>query len=77
MREDHVRPGLLYLGTETGMYVSWDQGEHWQSLQLDLPNTPINDLIIQRRENDLVAATSGRSFWILDDLTPLQNAAGG
>jgi hypothetical protein len=75
VREDHVRPGLLYLGTETGMYVSWDQGEHWQSLQLDLPNTPINDLIIQRRENDLVAATSGRSFWILDDLTPLQNAA--
>ena len=43
-------------------------------MQLDLPNTPINDLIIQRRENDLVAATSGRSFWILDDLTPLQNA---
>ncbi len=74
VREDHVRPGLLYLGTETGMYVSWDQGGHWQSLQLDLPNTPINDLIIQRRENDLVAATSGRSFWILDDLTPLQNA---
>ena len=74
VREDPVRPGLLYLGTETGMYVSWDQGEHWQSLQLDLPNTPINDLIIQRRENDLVAATSGRSFWILDDLTPLQNA---
>ena len=74
VREDPVRPGLLYLGTETGMYVSWDQGGHWQSLQLDLPNTPINDLIIQRRENDLVAATSGRSFWILDDLTPLQNA---
>ncbi|MCH2464093.1 MAG: glycosyl hydrolase, partial [Gemmatimonadetes bacterium] len=74
VREDPVRPGLLYLGTETGMYVSWDQGGHWQSLQLDLPNTPINDLIIQRRENALVAATSGRSFWILDDLTPLQNA---
>ena len=74
VREDPVRPGLLYLGTETGIYVSWDAGEHWQSLRLNLPNTPINDLIIQRRENDLVAATSGRSFWILDDLTPLQTA---
>ncbi len=74
VREDPVRPGLLYLGAETGIYVSWDEGEHWQSLQLNLPNTPINDLIVQRRENDLVAATSGRSFWILDDLTPLQNA---
>ena len=74
VREDPVRPGLLYLGTETGIYVSWDTGEHWQSLQLDLPNTPVNDLVVQRRENDLVAATSGRSFWILDDLTPLQHA---
>ncbi len=74
VREDPVRPGLLYLGTETGLYVSWDQGERWQSLQLNLPNTPINDLIVQGPENDLVAATSGRSFWILDDLTPLQHA---
>ena len=74
VREDPVRPGLLYLGTETGMFVSWDQGMRWQSLQLNLPNTPINDLIIQRRENDLVAATSGRSFWVLDDLSPLQQA---
>ncbi|MDA0311871.1 MAG: glycosyl hydrolase [Gemmatimonadetes bacterium] len=74
VREDPVRPGLLYLGTETGLYISWNQGEQWQQAQLNLPNTPINDLIIQRRENDLVAATAGRSFWILDDLTPLQNA---
>ena len=74
VREDPVRPGLLYMGTETGMFVSWDQGERWQPLQLNLPNTPINDLIVQKRENDLVAATSGRSFWVLDDLTPLQQA---
>ena len=74
VREDPVRPGLLYMGTETGVFVSFDAGENWQSLQLDLPNTPINDLIIQKRENDLVAATSGRSFWVLDDLSPLQQA---
>ncbi|MDG2241223.1 MAG: hypothetical protein P8L30_13555 [Longimicrobiales bacterium] len=74
VREDPVRPGLLYMGTETGIFASWDQGENWQPMQLNLPNTPINDLIVQRRENDLVAATSGRSFWILDDLTPMQNA---
>ncbi len=74
VREDPVRPGLLYLGTELGAYVSWDQGRHWQSLQLDLPLTPVNDLVVQRRENDLVAATGGRSFYILDDLTPLQRA---
>lgn len=74
VREDPVRPGLLYLGTELGMYVSWDQGRRWQPMQLNLPQTPINDLMVQRRENDLVAATSGRSFWILDDLAPLQQA---
>lgn len=77
VREDPVRPGLLYLGTETGMFVSFDFGANWQSLQLDLPNTPINDLTIQRRENDLVAATSGRGFWVLDDLSPLQQAVDG
>jgi photosystem II stability/assembly factor-like uncharacterized protein len=74
VREDPVRPGLLYLGTELGMYVSWDRGERWQPMQLNLPLTPITDLMVQRRENDLVAATSGRSFWILDDLAPLQQA---
>jgi photosystem II stability/assembly factor-like uncharacterized protein len=74
VREDPVRPGLLYLGTETGMFVSFDFGVRWQELQLDLPNTPINDLIVQARENDLVAATSGRGFWVLDDLSPLQQA---
>jgi photosystem II stability/assembly factor-like uncharacterized protein len=75
VREDPTTPGLLYAGTELGMYVSFDAGEHWQSLQLNLPNTPINDLMVHERENDLVVATSGRSFWILDDLSPLQQAA--
>jgi hypothetical protein len=70
VREDPVRQGLLYAGTETGAYVSFDDGEHWQSLQLNLPVTPITDLKI--RNGDLVAATSGRSFWILDDLSPLR-----
>lgn len=74
VREDPRTPGLLYAGTETGVYVSFDGGQMWQSLQLNLPNTPINDLIVQERENDLVVATSGRSFWILDDLSPLQQA---
>jgi photosystem II stability/assembly factor-like uncharacterized protein len=74
VREDPVRPGLLYAGTETGIYVSFDGGNRWRSLQLNLPLTPINDLIVQDRENDLVVATSGRSFWILDDLSPLQQA---
>ncbi|MDH3271344.1 MAG: glycosyl hydrolase [Gemmatimonadota bacterium] len=80
VREDPVRPGLLYAGTETGVYVSFDAGSNWQSLQLNLPNTPINDLIVHERENDLVVATSGRSFWILDELAPLRQAmdvAGG
>jgi len=75
VREDPRRPGLLYAGTETGVYVSFDGGEAWQSMQLNLPNTPINDLMVHERENDLVVATSGRSFWILDDLSPLQQAA--
>ena len=70
VREDLSRPGLLYAGTETGMYVSFDGGDQWQSLQLDLPNTPITDLTL--RNNDLIAATAGRAFWILDDLSPLQ-----
>jgi hypothetical protein len=75
VREDPKRAGLLYAGTETGMYVSFDGGDHWQSLQLNLPNTPINDVMVHERENDLIVATSGRSFWILDDLSPLQQAA--
>ena len=70
VREDPIRRGLLYAGTETGMYVSFDDGEHWQSLQLNLPIVAITDLQIE--QNQLVAATQGRAFWILDDLTVLQ-----
>jgi len=70
VREDPVRRGLLYAGTETGMYVSFDDGEQWQSLQLNLPIVPITDLEIE--QNQLAAATQGRAFWILDDLTVLQ-----
>ncbi|HKG47076.1 MAG TPA: hypothetical protein VKB02_10130 [Pyrinomonadaceae bacterium] len=68
IREDPNKRGLLYAGTETGMYVSFDNGDHWQPLQLNLPIVPITDLAIQKRENELVVATQGRSFWILDDL---------
>ncbi len=69
VREDPARRGLLYAGGEFGVYVSFDDGEHWQSLQLNLPVTPVRDMVVM--ENDLVLATHGRSFWILDDLTPL------
>jgi photosystem II stability/assembly factor-like uncharacterized protein len=69
VREDPKREGLLYAGTETGVFVSFDDGANWQSLQLNLPVVPIHDMVV--KENDLVAATHGRSFWILDDLTPL------
>jgi photosystem II stability/assembly factor-like uncharacterized protein len=71
IREDPNRRGLLYAGTETGIYVSFNDGESWQSLQLNLPVVPITDLAVHKREKDLVAATQGRSFWVLDDLTLL------
>jgi len=71
IREDPNRRGLLYAGTERGVYVSFDAGEQWQPLQLNLPVVPIHDLAVHPREKDLVAATHGRAFWILDDLTPL------
>ncbi len=70
VREDPARKGLLYAGTETGIYVSFDDGARWQTLQLNLPVTPTHDLVV--KENDLVVATHGRSFWILDDLAPLR-----
>ncbi|MFQ5982440.1 MAG: WD40/YVTN/BNR-like repeat-containing protein, partial [Woeseiaceae bacterium] len=69
VREDPERKGLLYAGTESGAYVSFDDGRRWQPLQLNLPKVPITDLRVH--DNDLVAATQGRSFWILDDVTPL------
>ncbi len=70
IREDPARRGLLYAGTETGVHVSFDDGGHWQPLQRNLPVVPIHDLII--KDSDLIAATHGRSFWVLDDLTPLR-----
>src|SRR5580704_8870802 len=75
VREDPVRRNLLYAGTETGVFVSFDGGAKWQPFQMNLPLTPVNDLKIHA--DDLVAATSGRAFWILDDLSPLRelNAA--
>ena len=69
IRSDKVREGLLYAGTEWGMYVSFDDGNSWSPFQLNLPVTAIRDLHV--RDNDLIAATHGRSFWIIDDLTPL------
>ena len=66
---------MLYAGTETGLYVSFNDGENWQSLLMNLPVVPITDLVIQKREKDLVAATQGRSFWVLDDLPVLHQMA--
>ncbi len=70
LREDTGRKGMLFAGTETGVYISWDNGAHWQALQLNLPVTPVNDLMVAH--DDVIVATSGRSFWILDDLTLLR-----
>ncbi|MEO0724714.1 MAG: glycosyl hydrolase [Bacteroidota bacterium] len=74
VREDPLREGLLYAGTETGLYVSYSSGKFWHRFQLNLPVCPISDLTIQG--NDLIAATAGRGFWILDDLGFLQQSAG-
>ena len=70
VREDQDRQGLLYAGTETGVYVSFDNGASWQPLQSNLPAVPVHDLKI--KDDDLIAATHGRSFWIMDDLTALR-----
>ena len=70
VREDPVRPGLLFAGTETGVFVSFDDGAHWRSLQKNLPPSPVHDLLI--KGDDLVVATHGRAFWILDNITPLR-----
>ena len=75
VREDPSRSGLLYAGTESGMYVSFNGGDSWQTLQSNLPIVPVHDLAV--KENDLVAATHGRSFWILDDLTPIHQLMDG
>src|SRR5207237_6620520 len=73
VREDPDRAGLLYAGTEFGAFVSFDNGRHWQSLQQNLPATPVTDIRVHRK--DLVISTMGRSFWIMDDVSPLQQLA--
>ena len=70
VREDPERKGLLFAGTERTVYVSWDDGDHWQSLQMNLPPTSIRDLVVH--QDDVVVGTHGRSFWILDNITPLR-----
>jgi len=70
VREDPVRKGLLFAGTERTVYVSFDDGDHWQSLRLNLPATSIRDLVVH--QDDIVIGTHGRSFWILDNITPLR-----
>jgi photosystem II stability/assembly factor-like uncharacterized protein len=74
VREDPSKAGLLFAATEFGIYASFDDGDHWQSLQLNLPVTSVRDLVIHG--NDLVAATHGRSFWVLDDIAPLRQING-
>ena len=73
VREDPVRKGLLFVGTETAVCMSTDDGDHWQPLQLNLPHTSMRDLWI--KDDDLIVATHGRSFWILDDIAPLRELA--
>ncbi len=73
IRADSVRPGLLYAATELGVYVSFDDGDHWQPLQYNLPHTSARDLLVHG--DDLVVATHGRSFWVLDDIEPLREIA--
>jgi len=73
VREDPIRKGLLFAGTETSVWVSFDAGDHWQQLQFNLPHSSMRDLLI--KDNDLIVATHGRSFWVLDDISPLRQLA--
>jgi len=77
IREDPARRGLLYAGAETGMYVSFDDGGKWESLRLNLPVVPITDLAVHKRDADLIVATQGRSFYVLDDLNVLHQIKDG
>jgi hypothetical protein len=72
VREDPTRQGLLYVGTENGIYVSYDDGANWQPLQNNLPHAPVYWITVQEQFNDLVISTYGRGFWIMDDITPIQ-----
>ena len=74
VREDPARPGLLYAGTEHGIYASWDDGGHWQSIRQGLPDTQVADLVV--KDNDLVLATHGRSFYVMDDISPIRQMNG-
>ncbi len=74
IREDPTRQGLLYAGTESGAYVSWDNGDSWHRMGGNVPVVPIHDLVVH--ESDLILATHGRAFWAIDDLTPVRNADG-
>jgi photosystem II stability/assembly factor-like uncharacterized protein len=74
VREDPARRGLLYAATELGVYVSFDDGDHWRSLQMNLPRTSVRDLEVH--DDDLVIATHGRGFWVLDDVSPLRQMSG-
>ena len=73
IHEDPVRRGLLYLGTENAIYVSFNAGDTWMPLQANLPHAPVSGIVVQPHFNDLVISTYGRGFWILDDITPLQH----
>ncbi len=73
IREDHRKEGLLFLATEHGVYVSFDAGSSWNSIQLNLPDTPVRDLVI--KDDDIVLGTHGRGFWILDDIGPLREVS--
>ena len=72
VREHHRNPDLLFAGTEYGAYVSFDRGSNWVPLRLNLPTVPVDDIAIHPRENDLIFGTHGRSIWVLDDITPLE-----
>lgn len=76
VHEDPVRKGLLYLGTENAIYVSFNDGKKWLPLQNNLPHAPVHHIVVQEHFNDLVVGTYGRGFWIMDDITPLQQLTG-
>ena len=73
IEQDHINPGLLFLGTEFSFFVSFDGGASWTEFNKGLPTIAVRDIAIQERENDLVLATFGRGFYVLDDFTPLRN----
>jgi photosystem II stability/assembly factor-like uncharacterized protein len=77
VREDPKRPKLLYAGTEFGMYISFDDGAHWQSFQQNLPATPVTDIKFANGNDDMVLSTMGRSFWVMDNLSPLRQLSDG